>query len=433
VLSAETAIVSVLLTGWLLAFVLGRLKRTRPGFEVGTAVAVAVGLRLLAAAALSATGLQGTLRGGDEETFLFWARLLADSPIGHGFIPHGPYQLHTVVFAVEIKYGGFGEGAMRVTQIGIAMLGVILILAAVYDLAGARATRLAAWILALEPASIFFNSGLSKEPLMVLAGGLAVYGGTRIWRHLDLSGVLIIGLGCIIAVETRPYAGWFLISGCALLVLHAGLRRLDRPMRAMPLVYGVAIAAFVAAPTIIQATSEENLKRLQVSQDYSTRDEARASSKGANENNLALERVDFSTREAVFTNLPKRMVDVVTRPYPWQLGNASQQLGAAGSLVALTGFVLMVVALWRCRGRAMSLAGPIVYPLVFLLMAYALSAGNAGTGFRYRTHLVILGFAMLIVLREHAARRAAPAPMAAPQHQGVAAHHDAGRPATVAG
>lgn len=430
---AEMVVVASLLAMWVLAIVLRRLRRGRPELDIATPIAVGFGLRLLAAAALSATGLEATLRGGDEETFLAFAGFLADDPIGQGFLPHAPYQLHTVLFALEIKYGGFGEGAIRVFQVGIALIGVLLILAAVYDLAGPRAARIAAWVLALEPASIFFNSGLSKEPLMVLAGGLAIYGGTRIWRHLDLSGVLLIGFGCLIAIETRPYAGWFLISGCALLILHAALRRLDRPMRAMPLVYGVAIAAFIAAPTIIQATSEENLKRLQASQDYSTREEAKESSTGANEDNLALEKVDFSTREAVFSNLPKRMVDVVTRPYPWQLGNASQQLGAAGSLVALTGFVLLLSALWRCRGRVMSVAGPMLYPLVFLLMAYALSAGNAGTGFRYRTHLVTLALAMLIVLREHAARRVAPAPAAAPQHERMTVHHDAGRPATVAG
>ena len=57
----------------------------------------------------------------------------------------------------------------------------------------------------------------------------------------------------------------------------------------------------------------------------------------------------------------------------------------------------------------MTHTAPILYPLVFLSVAYSLSAGNAGTGFRYRTHLVVLGVAMLVVLREHV-RRSRPAP-----------------------
>jgi hypothetical protein len=36
----------------------------------------------------------------------------------------------------------------------------------------------------------------------------------------------------------------------------------------------------------------------------------------------------------------------------------------------------------------------------FLLISYALSAGNAGTGFRYRTHVVLLAVAVLAALRE---------------------------------
>jgi hypothetical protein len=45
--------------------------------------------------------------------------------------------------------------------------------------------------------------------------------------------------------------------------------------------------------------------------------------------------------------------------------------------------------------------------MMFILVAYALSAGNAGTGFRYRTHLVTLGIAMMAILREVAASRKA--------------------------
>jgi hypothetical protein len=38
--------------------------------------------------------------------------------------------------------------------------------------------------------------------------------------------------------------------------------------------------------------------------------------------------------------------------------------------------------------------------MIFLIFAYALSAGNAGTGFRYRTHVVLLAVAVLVALRK---------------------------------
>src|SRR5205807_7272192 len=137
------------------------------------------------------------------------------------------YQLQTVVFAMELKLVFLTVGAMRIVQVGIALSGVVLILGAIYDLADGRAARLAAWVLALEPASIFFNSALHKEPNMELAAGLIVFGGTMIWKRLDLRGILLCALGGLIAVETRSYAGWFLVSAAVLVLLHASLRSLD--------------------------------------------------------------------------------------------------------------------------------------------------------------------------------------------------------------
>jgi hypothetical protein len=397
-LQAETVVVSILITGLVLAFTLHRLRRRRRDFAIGMPIAIGVAIRLLAMAGVSSSGLQSSLRGGDETTFLAFARLLSHDAFGHGYWPHGHYPLHTVVFAIQLKFGDFTEGALRATQIGIATLGIVFLAAAVHDLAGQRAARLMTWVLAFEPASIFFNSALHKEPLMVLASGLMVFGGSKMWRRLDLSGILLMALAGLIAVKTRPYAGWFLISAGAIIVLHASLRRFDRPLRAMPLVYAVIIAGFVAAPAVVQVTSRESLVQLQRSQDANT--DPNAISDGQNSNNLALERVDYSTRGKVFANLPQRMFDVVVRPYPWQVSNPSQQLGAIGSLFALGGLVLLMGAVWRRRGEVLALAGPMLYPMFFLLFAYALSAGNAGTGFRYRTHVVTLAFAMLIALRE---------------------------------
>jgi hypothetical protein len=404
-LQAETVLVSIGLTALVIAFVLHRLRRRRPDFAIGTPIIVGVGIRLLAIAGVASSGLQSSLRGGDETTFLTYARLLSEEPFGHGYWPHGPYPLHTVVFATQLKLGGFTEGALRVTQVGIATLGVILLAAAVHDLAGQRPARMMAWILAFEPASIFFNSALHKEPLMLLASGLMVFGGTKMWRRLDLTGLFLMALGGFIAVKTRPYAGWFLISGGTLVILHSALRRLDRPLRAMPLVYAVVIAAFIATPAILQVTSKKSLTTLQQSQT------ANAEAAGTAGNNLALESVDYSTRGKVFANLPKRIRDILIRPYPWQVSNASQQLGAVGSLFALGILAMLLWELPRRWGEIMTLSGPILYPMIFLLMAYALSAGNAGTGFRYRTHIVLLAIAVLMALR----KGVVPAPEPAPQ------------------
>lgn len=399
--NVEGVTLVLLVAGLVLWWVVAKLRRTRPDFNIGKPLAVGIGLRLLAIAAISATGLETTLRGGDEETFLDAAKFLASQPLGHGDFPHGQFQLHTVIFALQLKLGFLTVGALRITQVGLAMLGLILILAALHDLAGGRAARFAAWVLAFEPASIFFNSALHKEPLMELASGLIVFGATRMWLRLDVRGVLLCALGGFIAVETRSYAGWFLISGAVLVMLHAAMRNsLDRPLRAMPVIYAVVIAAFVLTPVLLQVSSKSNLQKLQVSQDANATGAGEGSG-GANSDNLALEKVDFSSRGAIITNLPKRMRDLILRPWPWQLGDTSQRFGALGTLFAYVVMFLLLRYAWLSRGRILPRAAPLIYPMLFLLIAYSLSVGNAGTGFRYRSNLLPLIVAAMASLRAY--------------------------------
>jgi hypothetical protein len=397
----EGVILVVLVVAFVLWFLIAKLKSTRPGLRIGAPIVVGFGLRLAAIAAIGATGSLGAvLRGGDETTYLALARFLASQPLGHGDLPHAPYQLQTVLLALQLKLGFLTVGALRITQVGLALVGTVLIVAAVYDLADARAARLAAWLLAFEPTAIFFDSGILKDPLMELAAGLVVFGGTMIWLRLDVRGILICALGCLIGVETRNYAGWFLVAATVLLLLHAALRNMDRPLRAMPVIGAVAIVAFLATPVLLQASSKQNLQTLQQSQNANATGAGQGTG-GPNGSNLALEQVDFSSRGAIIQNLPKRIRDVMLKPYPWQLGDTSQRIGAIGTLVAYAALLLLIWYAWLSRGRVMAHAAPVIYPLLFLLVAYSLSAGNAGTGFRYRSHLVTLAIAALVILREH--------------------------------
>lgn len=416
----EGVIIVLLVVGLLFTLLIRKFASSRPGFGIRAPIAVAFGLRLFAIAGIGASGLEATLRGGDEQTYLSFASLLASTPFGHGFLPHGPFQLQTVLFATELKLGFLSIGAMRIVQVGIAMTGVILILAAVYDLAGGRAARLAAWVLALEPASIFFNSGLHKEPNMELAAGLVVFGGTMIWKRLDIRGLLVFALGGAIAVETRSYAGWFLVAAAVLLTLHAALRSLDRPLKAMPVIYGVAAVAFIATPVLLQASSKTNLQHLQESQTANATGAGEGT--GANGSNLKLEQVNFSTRGAILAHLPQRIRDLVLEPYPWRLGDTSQRFGAIGTIFAYVILLLLFRYGWLSRGEVFPRAGPILYPLLFMLVAYSLSVGNAGTGFRYRTHLITLAVGAMVILRETALRRRAEAAeqVAAWEHQRAA-------------
>jgi hypothetical protein len=379
--------------GGVLAFTVRGLTRDRPGWTLGTPIAVAFALRLLAAVGLGQLSIAQDLRGGDELTFLARASDVATLPVG------GPEsldkltsELQTFIFSIHYRIFDLPppELMLRVEMVIFATIGIALLSAAVYELAGARAALMAAWILALEPANIFFSSLLHKEPLMYMAEGMVAYGGAVLWKRGKATALIPMIAGCLIATATRPYVGWFLTGAACAVVLHASLTR-QRGFKSLALtcLCVAGIAAFI--PVVLSKSSDDNLKNLQESQDFASQDSS----------NLSLERVDYSTREKLIINLPKRIKDVIFRPYLWQTQNTSQQLGAIGTLVVLACLALLAMAIARNRKQIMDVAGPLVYPAAFMLVAYAISAGNAGTAYRYRTHVVGLAVCLAIVLLAH--------------------------------
>jgi hypothetical protein len=382
---------TALLASYALLLLIGRLRASRPGLRIAVPAMVGFGLAVLAAAGVSLTGIASGLRGGDEISFLAQAREVATTPFGSvEWIDLLTGHLHIFVLAVQAAVFDSPVFAMRIAQAGIGVAGLVLLATAVYELAGPRAAKIAMWVIALEPTNMFFSTILHKEANMTLAAGLVAFGGALIWKRGRLTPLLLLALGCLVAVATRPYAGWFMIAASAAIVLHAGLRqRGEGGARALTLISVVVLLAAIAAPTILQASSNESLATLQTSQ----------SGNAANQKaNLSLEEVDFSTRGALVTNLPRRAVEVLSQPYPWQLQNVNQQVGLVGTFVAYATLVLLLSELVRARGSIMARVGPLVYVGLFLLIAYSLAAGNSGTAFRYRAHLVIVAICVIVAL-----------------------------------
>jgi hypothetical protein len=388
---ALCAFVAAAVVGYACAALIQILRARRGDFAIGVPLAVGLAVRIAAAVSISLFPFAKTLRGPDESKFLWDASRLSDVPLLSGASLEAlTSELHVWLFSVQLRMD-LPEIALRIVHVGIGMAGLILLAGAVYDLAGSRAARTASWLLAIEPTSIFFSGVLHKESLMLLAVGIVTLGSVRLLNG-DLWGLVLAAPGCFLAVATRPYAGWFLVAGLGALVVHSGLRgRQPRPAARAALAGTTVIVLFLALPTLAALSSEESLERLQVSQEANFRAEA----------NLTLEPVDYSSRSGVVTNLPRRVRDVTLRPYPWQLANLSQQLGFLGTLAALTALGFLVAALVRSAGSIMSRAGPFLYPMLFLLIAYSLSSANAGTSFRYRAQLIGLALCAIVALRQH--------------------------------
>src|SRR6188472_4669167 len=166
---------------WLLV---AGLRRSRADLRIGRTVAVAFVVRVIAAAALGAVSIGSQLRGGDENTFLSRAHDLADHSITtSASLDKLTSELHTFLFSLNFRIlsPDIPLLMLRVEMITFSVIGLTFLAAAVYELAGARAARIAAWILALEPANVFFSSLLHKEPLMYMAEGAVAFGGAVFW------------------------------------------------------------------------------------------------------------------------------------------------------------------------------------------------------------------------------------------------------------
>jgi hypothetical protein len=392
--------VTLLLAAYALFFLVRRLRRGRPELKIAAAVGAALAIRVLAAGAVSFTSFATQLRGSDEVAFKYQAHLLSQTPLGSGDWGNAlTHEMQNVVMAAQMWLFNSPDFALRITMALIGVAGLTLIAASVYELAGPRAALICAWMLALEPSSIFFSTLLHKESLMAFAAGLVIYGGTAVWKRGDARSLFIIALGCLIGVSTRFYAGWFLIAAGAAICLHAGLRPGRRgSLTSLSLLATVVLLVAVAAPTVWNATSSSSLEALQVSQTANATDNS----------NLGLEEVDYSTRSAVISNLPHRVPEVLLKPYPWQLGNTSQQIGLIGTTVSYATLLLLVGALYKRRGRIMDVGAPLVYTAGFLFISYALSSGNAGTAFRYRVGVLSIVIALVVVLWLAPSRQVSP-------------------------
>ena len=221
-------LLALVLGGYALWLVLAGLRRSRPDLRLGRPVAAAFLVRILAALTVGQLSIAEDLRGGDELTFLHRADDLTHKALlGTASLDKLTGELHSFLFSLNLRVFNPDPplNMLRIEMITLAVIGSMLLAAAVYELAGPRPARIAAWVLAFEPANVFFSSLLHKEPFMFLAEGAVVYGGAVFWKRGKLTALLPMILGCLVAVATRPYAGWFLSAAAAVVVLHASITR----------------------------------------------------------------------------------------------------------------------------------------------------------------------------------------------------------------
>jgi hypothetical protein len=379
----ESALLAVLAGLFLLIKLVDRLTR-RPGREgLLVPVLAAFGIRVAATLGVAALGSLGSrLRGPDDLAFLDAAQSIADEPLGSlGWGATSEGALFPSLLAIQIRLlGDPGATSLRLVQCLVATIGIAFIGAAVADLGGSRAGVVAAWILAVEPSNVFFSTILQKESFVILGEGLVLFGVVAGIAKRTVVCVWITALGLLVVLVVRPYAAAFLLCALILVALHVGLRRLW-PSKARIAVAAVVIAIGLAGLGVVFGpVLDRQLERLQTVHDLQL----------AQDSELDLAPVNVTTPSGLATAVPQRLFDFFAKPYPWQLANVEQRLGAVGTVITWTLMLLVLVVLVRNRRFVLSRGWHVIYITGCLVLGYAITITNSGTGFRHRIHFIVV-------------------------------------------
>lgn len=380
------------------------LERRQPGLSIGRPLMVGFAVRIGAigiAAVFPAFAIK--LRTSDEAAFLASAKQLAALPFtNHGWPSLTVHWTHVVPWSLTIKLlGQVGEVPLRIEQIGIELGAIALVAWAAAMLGSARSGVIAAWILALEPTNAFFGTALHRESLFLLGEALVLVALTRMWLRGPSRGALIAaGAGVLLTYGTRSYMAFFIGIAIAAVLLsivvrrRLGARTAVMVMIALTVVLGAA--GMAAAPHVVPG----QLARVQAVLDYPY----------PGFNNLQLPHSNVTTSSGLAHTVVARSFDLVTRPFPWQLGSLAQRAAVVGTLLWYLLIVGLVVLAFIAGSRVYIRATPVVLLALTETVGFSLSLNNAGLGFRHRVSLVVLLAAAAGLLIDGVASRRSQAP-----------------------
>ncbi len=256
--------VVVLLLWWLM------LALDPRGFTASYRWPICVGfiLRLFAvgiAAAVPSIGHK--LTGTDEAAFLATTRALSHLPLTSGRWPSMTVHWTEVIpWALTLKvFGDVGSLPLRLEQIGLSLAAVVVVSSTAGKIGGPRAGLIAAWIVAIEPSSVYFAGLLHQESLSMVGEALllaalvdAWIGETRWWPP-----VLAAVAGLALIFGTRAYMAFFAGVAAILVLAGAALCRQLGLLRGLAMLSAGALllglAGVVAAPHLVPG-SLENLQ-----------------------------------------------------------------------------------------------------------------------------------------------------------------------------
>ena len=356
-------------------------------------IATGLALRLLAIGVAAAVPEIGhKLTSTDEAEFLATTKVLATLPLTSSkWLSMGAHWTEVIPWALTYKiFGNCGALPLRLEQIGFSLAAVIGISATAGKIGGRRAGLIAAWIAAVEPSSVYFAGLLHQESLCMVGEALLLaalvdvwMGDNRWWRPLAAGAA-----GLALIFGTRSYMAFFAgVATVLVLVGAVACRRfgLARGLAGLTLGALVLVAAGILAAPHVVPGSLANLQH-QLDLPYP----------GAN---LPLPHATVTDAGGLLRTVVARSLDLIVRPFPWQIASSAQKAAVAGTLIW---YGLVLVALWLTVRQGLD--GRLAPALVLIAcetIGFALTLVDAGEGFRHRINLLLLLAVPLGVMLDH--------------------------------
>ncbi len=386
-------------------------------------LAVALALRLIAVAIAAAVPSLGhKLTSTDEARFMATTRQLAKLPLdSHAWVTSLVHSTQVIPWALTYKlFGDCGSFPLRLEQIALSLIAITGVSLLASRLGGRRAGLIAAWILAVEPSSVYFAGLLHQESLCTVGEALLLWALVDCWLrdHGWRRPVLVGIVGVALIFGTRSYMAFF--AGVAVVLVLVGAvaqRRFGTGRSLAGLTAGAVVLALVGivlAPHVVPGS----LVNLQNQLDYRYA--------GAN---LSLPRATVTDAGGLLRTVISRSFDLLVKPFPWQTGDTAQKAAVAGTLVW---YALLIVTFWLAvggllagrnrgqqsclraettdipsflpssgsgagkqgpamvRSRVDSALAPVAILFLCETVGFALTLVDTGEGFRHRVNLVLL-------------------------------------------
>jgi hypothetical protein len=370
--------VVVLLLWWLM------LLLDRRGHTASYRLPICVGfiLRLLAVAFAAAVPSIGRkITSNDEAAFVVTTQALAALPLHSSqWLSMLTHWTEVVPWALTYKvFGTSGLVPLRLEQVGLSLAAVIIASSTAGKIGGRRAGLTTAWIAAVEPSCVYFSGLLHQESLSMLGEAILLAALVDLWMR-DTPAWQPLGaglLGLAVIFGTRAYMAFFAGVAVVLVVVGAELTRRMGLARALTVLTVsavlVALIGIALAPHVLAAS----LAHLQAQLDYHY--------PGAN---LALPHVNVTSSAGLLKTIVSRSVDLIFKPFPWQVGSAAQKAAVVGTLIWYV--LLAVAAVLTFRQGLDERLVPVLILFVCETIGFALTLVDTGEGFRHRVNLVLL-------------------------------------------